>query len=226
MTPDWSAKEDPVPYAKLDNPQTLNLYAYMDNNPLGGVDPNGHDGNKPTGCSGSNAAICAQIANLMTNGVSAEDAMAYVGGKAQQQKGVAAGQTYDTRDQAAKAAEKSALGPTRDSVKSGHYHEYGGWILKNEDGKYTYTLPLAGGERTINVDNISVPSGFTSVADYHTHPHVDAAEGEGPSMGDIQHAIDYKRTGYVMDSVSGRVYRFGPTTPTDHYPTPIGTVSP
>ena len=85
MTPDWSAKEDPVPYAKLDNPQTLNLYAYMDNNPLGGVDPNGHDGNKPTGCSGSNAAICAQIANLMTNGVSAEDAMAYVGGKAQQQ---------------------------------------------------------------------------------------------------------------------------------------------
>jgi len=147
---------------------------------------------------------------------------------AQQQKGVAAGQTYDTRDQAAKAAEKSALGPTRDSVKSGHYHEYGGWILKNEDGKYTYTLPLAGGERTINVDNISVPSGFTSVADYHTHPHVDAAEGEGPSMGDIQHAIDYKRTGYVMDSVSGRVYRFGPTTPTDHYPmgTPIGTVSP
>ena len=27
MTPDWSAKYDPVPYAKLDNPQTLNLYA-------------------------------------------------------------------------------------------------------------------------------------------------------------------------------------------------------
>jgi len=44
MTPDWSAKEDPVPYAKLDNPQTLNLYAYMDNNPLGDVDPNGAGG--------------------------------------------------------------------------------------------------------------------------------------------------------------------------------------
>ena len=43
MIPDWSAKEEPVPYAKLDDPQTLNLYAYLMNNPLGGVDADGHD---------------------------------------------------------------------------------------------------------------------------------------------------------------------------------------
>jgi RHS repeat-associated protein len=42
MSPDWSAKAEPVPYAKLDNPQSLNLYAYMRNNPLGGIDTNGH----------------------------------------------------------------------------------------------------------------------------------------------------------------------------------------
>ncbi|MGB9032514.1 MAG: RHS repeat-associated core domain-containing protein, partial [Acidobacteriaceae bacterium] len=42
LSPDWSAKEEPVPYAKLDNPQTLNLYQYMENNPLGGVDADGH----------------------------------------------------------------------------------------------------------------------------------------------------------------------------------------
>jgi len=42
MSPDWSAKEDPVPYAKLDDPQTLNLYAYVGNNPLIRVDPDGH----------------------------------------------------------------------------------------------------------------------------------------------------------------------------------------
>ena len=29
MSPDWSAKEEPVPYAKLDDPQSLNLYAYV-----------------------------------------------------------------------------------------------------------------------------------------------------------------------------------------------------
>lgn len=42
MSPDWSAKEEPVPYAKLEDPQSLNLYAYMRNYPLEGFDPNGH----------------------------------------------------------------------------------------------------------------------------------------------------------------------------------------
>jgi len=42
MSPDWSAKQDPVPYAKLDNPQTLNLYSYVQNNPLSSFDDDGH----------------------------------------------------------------------------------------------------------------------------------------------------------------------------------------
>jgi RHS repeat-associated protein len=41
-TPDWSAKEEPVPYAQLDDPQSLNLYAYVRNNPLTRVDADGH----------------------------------------------------------------------------------------------------------------------------------------------------------------------------------------
>jgi RHS repeat-associated protein len=43
MSPDWAAQEEPVPYAKLDDPQTLNLYSYVRNNPLSQVDPDGHD---------------------------------------------------------------------------------------------------------------------------------------------------------------------------------------
>ena len=36
MTPDWSASSnpDPVPYASLPYPQSLNLYSYVQNNPL------------------------------------------------------------------------------------------------------------------------------------------------------------------------------------------------
>jgi RHS repeat-associated protein len=48
MSPDYDDLDDddpePVPYADLENPQTLNLYAYGRNNPLGGVDVDGHDG--------------------------------------------------------------------------------------------------------------------------------------------------------------------------------------
>ena len=42
MSPDWSAKVAPVPYAKLGDPQTLNLYTYVGNNPLARIDADGH----------------------------------------------------------------------------------------------------------------------------------------------------------------------------------------
>ena len=42
MSPDWAAQEEPVPYAELDDPQSLNLYAYVRNNPLTRVDEDGH----------------------------------------------------------------------------------------------------------------------------------------------------------------------------------------
>jgi len=41
-TPDWSAKVVPVPYAQMDDPQSLNLYAYVRNNPLSRRDLDGH----------------------------------------------------------------------------------------------------------------------------------------------------------------------------------------
>jgi hypothetical protein len=42
MSPDWAAKEEPVPYATFDDPQSLNLYSYVRNNPLTRVDADGH----------------------------------------------------------------------------------------------------------------------------------------------------------------------------------------
>jgi RHS repeat-associated protein len=42
MSPDWAAKAMPVPYASLDDPQSLNLYEYVGNNPLSQADPDGH----------------------------------------------------------------------------------------------------------------------------------------------------------------------------------------
>jgi len=38
MSPDWSDDPDPIPYADLGNPQTLNLYAYVGNNPVNATD--------------------------------------------------------------------------------------------------------------------------------------------------------------------------------------------
>ncbi|MGB0076504.1 MAG: RHS repeat-associated core domain-containing protein [Candidatus Sulfotelmatobacter sp.] len=42
MTPDWTAKPVTVPYAHFGNPQSLNLYSYVQNNPTTVGDPDGH----------------------------------------------------------------------------------------------------------------------------------------------------------------------------------------
>jgi len=42
MTPDWAAKPTAVPYASFGNPQSLNLYSYVNNNPTTIRDADGH----------------------------------------------------------------------------------------------------------------------------------------------------------------------------------------
>jgi len=42
MSPDWSSNPISIPFARLDNPQTLNRYSYVNNNPLNHFDPYGH----------------------------------------------------------------------------------------------------------------------------------------------------------------------------------------
>lgn len=69
MSPDWSANADPVPYAKLENPQSLNLYSYVLNNPFSRTDPSGHAGaqNQDGGfhCS-EDADMCAYLFAIYT----------------------------------------------------------------------------------------------------------------------------------------------------------------
>jgi RHS repeat-associated protein len=42
MSPDWADKPEAVPYSDLGDPQSLNLYGYVRNNPLNHTDPDGH----------------------------------------------------------------------------------------------------------------------------------------------------------------------------------------
>ena len=44
MTPDWAEKATSVPYADFGNPQSLNLYAFVKNNPTSFADLDGHCG--------------------------------------------------------------------------------------------------------------------------------------------------------------------------------------
>jgi len=62
MIPDWIGTPQPVPYAAFNDPQTLNLYAYVRDNPLARADLDGHtdyyrnDGH-PLGSDGINNGV-------------------------------------------------------------------------------------------------------------------------------------------------------------------------
>jgi RHS repeat-associated protein len=63
MQTDWSAKPAAVPYANYGNPQSLNLFAYVENNPTTLGDPDGHCGDVRGGyCDGSVTGIGPQAA--------------------------------------------------------------------------------------------------------------------------------------------------------------------
>jgi RHS repeat-associated protein len=63
MSPDWSANPEAVPYSQLDNPQSLNLYGYVNNNPLSKADKDGHC---PDACviEGVSAGVVVGIATV------------------------------------------------------------------------------------------------------------------------------------------------------------------
>jgi RHS repeat-associated protein len=62
MSPDWASGTEAIPYAKLDDPQSLNLYAYVNNNPLGFTDADGHSAGN------GGADPCFDAANHTCNG--------------------------------------------------------------------------------------------------------------------------------------------------------------
>jgi RHS repeat-associated protein len=238
MSPDWSAKEEPVPYAKMDDPQSLNLYAYVRNNPLGSVDLDGHD------CSGSNAGqgFCnSQVQDNMRQGMSAGDA--YAGwqaqqGQAQQQsspgasaasgsvptiQGVAASGTYSSRKAAGIAAEKAAIGDTRAAKKHGKVEEWGGWVI-SKNGKFTYTVPVTFGDPGhFFGDNVTIPEGYAAVGGYHTHPGPDPAAEDGFSGADCGFANRHGMPEYLGVTANGNIRVFNPG-PYDRWLGAPGTV--
>jgi RHS repeat-associated protein len=87
MSPDWADKPEAVPYSSLGDPQSLNLYSYVLNNPMRSIDADGHD----LDCSGSTGggAGCQAIIQWNTDHDVSASAWAAIGltgsSRAQQQ---------------------------------------------------------------------------------------------------------------------------------------------
>ncbi len=228
MTPDWAARPTSVPYAVFGDPQSLNLYVYVRNDPISRNDPDGHCMAHGEGdhCGPGSLADGFKM-SLRQSEITAQGSETATPPEGEAQN------KPQTIDQVAMSAETAAIKPTRDSVKNGDYHEYGGLILqRDKSGNLSATKPIAGKERSVDLDSILVPKGYTVVGEYHTHPHGTADEGQGPSPQDIGRLrqLGDGRTGYVVDSYSGVVFRYTGREPvkgpfdTNVYGTKIGVI--
>jgi RHS repeat-associated protein len=217
ISADWATKPEAVPYADLSDPQTLNLYGYVRNNPMVKEDADGH-------CNlSADNETCLGAAQFPP------PASPPAPLTAQQQS-----QHLSPIDKVAMKAEAGAIKLTREALAGGHAAEYGGLILsKNADGSLSSTKPIHTGELSVDIDSIPVPKGFTAVGEYHTHPSTTCCESVGPSVQDVNRLRTPElanRIGYVGDAFSGSVSRYTQREPitgpydTKTYGTIIGTV--
>jgi RHS repeat-associated protein len=123
MSPDWAAKEEPVPYATFDDPQSLNLYSYVRNNPLSRADKDGH---------------CAEDACILEGGAAAGTGLyllgaAAIAGGAAVLNSPAGQRSFDTFTSAAGANLSSNFQAVKGAVT--------GWFSKSSTPAPTATLP-------------------------------------------------------------------------------------
>jgi len=173
MSPDWSAKVEPVPYSKLDDPQSLNLYAYVMNNPMTRMDADGH--------MGSAAEATAQATEDWVNGYTP---VRFDPPKAQQQvtakvKGQSVTYTYPD---GSKVVLKGTH-PYRDNnpgdLDRGGY----GAIGTDRTGKHKFSIypSLSDGLNAL-AQTLTNKYGNSSIADTMSHFASDTKHGDNPAQ--------------------------------------------
>ena len=172
MSPDWSFGVESVPYAQLNNPQSLNLYSFVFNNPLSQIDVNGHAilDHETESCEANAAGSgCAKDA--------ADQYLSFDAGAQAEQISFQQAQrtnTY-TLEQVEVAA---ALADFQAMADSGRHQEWSSNTYQRADGTYGTSKPvLAGpecgeGEGCEGTTSLEVPNGTTLVGVQHTHPWI------------------------------------------------------
>ncbi len=237
MSADWTAGASAVPYATLTNPQSLNLYAYVGNDPNDGQDPNGHaryDGRLRSAVGDYNnydESEMEQQADFLqyldvqgetnssppTTDTSSAPASsnsqnhgtaATTAGSTQQQNVPTSKKTFTNADAAATAALDAI---NKQSDREGV--EYGGRVVQLGKNKFKYTLAVTQGDPTgVDVDaggaeGSRIPAGSTNAGIYHTHPSVPGHDAYRFSYDDVYHATHEGVPNYV-ERPDGSIMKF------------------
>jgi len=188
MTPDWAAKPTTVPYASFGDPQTLNLYSYVENAPVNRADADGHTGIESAGFVQPRSELSGNLYPSAEEAASLEDASFLVTFKdgtsqlllAQQVQAALKNQIpSDIRHDMASAI-KDSDAPTKDDKKGG-FHEESGVAGELSSGDWTISRdkpgPYESPDGTTNPHTTGVPTDqnvANAIVDpevfFHVHP--------------------------------------------------------
>ena len=186
LTPDWSATPSPVPYASMALPQSLNLYAYTSNNPVTGIDPDGHTGDPFHNTTGIGLG---DDMNFYENDLLTLDQEAAAGQQQAQNGNSQAQNQSQTQTQPEEGQRGHELMDNR-QVQTESYNlfkesgygnnptEHSMWVT-SKDGQYGFVPWPWSAESAKETWKGPAPEG--SVAVVHTHP---SAKSDRPSPGD------------------------------------------
>jgi RHS repeat-associated protein len=218
ITPDWSEHPSTVPYAQLPNPQTLNLFAYVGNNPVSGVDPDGHF--RVSNGQQTSSDSEEQEGEDRTEEEKRQQSQAQTQAQSQNNN-----PTFTNLD---KAAAASARADQKLQKKNGG--EYGSLVYSADGKTFTYTTPVTQGEKTavdpfnttgvpqsktVDLGNAPIPAGTQLYAETHSHPDVSGFSGEDVqrahdlTIGVFRHP-DFK--GEYVGLPNGNVIKYDPAT--------------
>ncbi len=209
------------------NPQQLNLYAYVGNNPLRFTDPLGLSSD--CGGGGDPSVVCMVttawdwLKNVLGgsgnsgsnngNQNSGEESSPGAGQDGTPNLNLSPGvnpQRFQTRDAAGIAAARQAIGPTSQKDANGYKYEWGGRILQSkQSGQYTFTNPVTFHSSVhFWASHVMVPFGYRNAGSYHTHPGIGAP---GMSMGDAGWSASQRLPEYMGEEMSGKVWKYDPS---------------
>lgn len=207
-SPDWSAMAEPVPYGKLDNPQSLNLYSYVMNNPVSFRDDDGHDS---VGLCAENDSECIQSQGGNPSEANKEAAEINAAAPPPPPAPPVVSTTIEG------AARLGAVAAAVDAKR--HGTEYGGALFQDSNGNYvsskprTDRLPDAVGTSDYY---IPTPPGMTRVGDWHVQTGGAGSSDNGMHMsdGDLANAntmlnIHGQETKYMINP-AGQVWKYNP----------------
>jgi RHS repeat-associated protein len=225
MTPDWAANPTTVPYAHFGNPQSLNLYTYVNNNPTTFTDPDGHcvsalisQCNSDPSVEvaedyGSDGNVAAQAATNKQDNTPVQEPQR----QAQNTQSLAA-----QVPSAAKAAIANALNasnsPTADDKKGGFHEESVKWgtdasgnVIVSPSVPGAYAPPGTNPTTNFTPANPQTDQNLATVDGFaHIHPKGggDRSFVQGPSAADLKFAGQSSAINLVVGAADKKVYFF------------------